>query len=554
MAPSLSGNCRPAPQAPARWLTTLLGLVAVALFWPDGPPALAAILGTTQVAEVSTPTVAAFAPGDAGRLFIAQIDGTVRILDLASGNLLPAPFLAIPDVSTASEGGLLGLAFHPDFATNGKFFALVTTTGTETTRIREYTVSANPNVANPAPRQIASWTKTTLEHNGGWIGFNPAASPTEKPYLYVTTGDDETPSNAQAQDNWNGKVLRFNVDGDAFPASVEQNYAIPATNPFAGGSPADDPVWALGLRNPWRASFDRATGDLWIADVGQERIEEVNRRLAAAPGGDNYGWSAREGSENYLGGPTLPNERTPLYDYFHRGVDCTVDALCGNSVIGGFVYRGNDPDLYGKYLFADFITSNYWSFDPAAPDATVQRINGALFGAGPQAILPIAFGEDARGNLYILTGAGKVLRIDTGGDFDRNGAVDGNDLLLWQRGQSPSSMSAGDLASWLERFPAATQAADFDENGAVNAADLVLWRAGFGALVAAAHMQGNANSDGAVDGADLLLWQKQLGHYAAGAVSSPTTPAVPEPTALALALYGLSARTILALLRRRKYE
>jgi len=196
----------------------------------------AAISGTTFVGEAPNPTVATYAPGDDQRLFIAQLNGVIRILDLTSGSLLATPFLTIPDVDTSGEGGLLGLAFHPDYATNGKFYASLTTGAPFTSRIREYTVSGDPNIANTSPRQVAELAKSHVDHNGGWIGFNPAATSGEKSYLFVSTGDDGAKSNSQSTSNLHGKILRIDVDGDSFPGEADQNYAIPADNPFVGGA------------------------------------------------------------------------------------------------------------------------------------------------------------------------------------------------------------------------------------------------------------------------------------------------------------------------------
>ena len=415
-----------------------------------------AISGTTFMGEIPTPTFATYAPGDFGRLFVTQIDGSIRIIDLASHSVLDQPFLTIPDVDTSGEGGLLGLAFHPDYATNGKFYTLVTTGGPFTTRVREYQVSSDPNVATPVPHQIAEWSKMTDEHNAGWIGFNPAASSDKKSLLYITTGDDEQQDTSQSLDSPHGKVLRIDVDGDSFPSSTLQNYAIPASNPFAGGAPADDAIWSLGLRNPWRASFDRLTGDYWIGDVGADRIEEIDREPADSAGGVNYGWRSREGTEDYDGGPTLPNEQLPVYEYFHLGDECTNTAFCGNTAIGGYVYRGSDPDLYGEYVFTDFISNNYWAFDPKDPYGTVTRLNDS-FSPENNVSSPLGMGEDAAGNLYILAGGGAVYRIDTDvmstpADFDQNGTVDGRDFLAWQRGESPTPLSGADLALWQSEY------------------------------------------------------------------------------------------------------
>ncbi|CAN0376673.1 unnamed protein product, partial [Ectocarpus sp. 4 AP-2014] len=174
------------------------------------------------------------------------------------------------------------------------------------------------------------------------------------------------------------------------------------------GVTGDDEIWAYGLRNPYRASFDRDTGDFWIGDVGQNNREEINRQLGDSAGGEDYGWNRREGFISYQGGSLEAGDTDPVYDYLHG-----TGTFRGNSVTGGYVYRGDDASLNGDYFFADFARSNYWKFDPDDPTGTVVNLNSALFDGGSVANSPISFAEDAAGNLYFLTIGGGLYRIDT---------------------------------------------------------------------------------------------------------------------------------------------
>ena len=466
-------------------------------------PALAGILGMEQVASgLAAPIFVTHAPGDASRLFIAErgsphesasATATIRILSLNTGQLEPTPFLSIP-VDNRGEGGLLGLAFHPDYFNEGlpgfgKFYVNVTTGSPYSTRIREFQVSeSNPNLANAASlREILSFTQPQTNHNGGWIGFSPNDG-----YLYIASGDGgggddndagHTSGTGNAQDVTNnllGKILRIDINGDDFPADAAQNYAIPPTNPFVGQI-GDHEIWSYGLRNPFRASFDRLTGDLWIGDVGQSAREEIDFQPANSIGGENYGWRLREGliatpTGGVGGGKPLGNV-DPVYEY-----DRDNDQFGGTVVTGGYVYRGPDPTLQGKYFFLDSRNSvatsddNYWMFDPADPFGSVMNID-SLLAPSADAQFPVSFGEDALGNLYIAYFvSGHVYRIvaDTGitGDYDDDGDVD-----------------LRDYERWRTQFDEASQIvlpADGNANSTVDAADYVVWRKTLGATAGAA--------------------------------------------------------------------
>lgn len=403
--------------------------------------------------DLHIPVYATTAPGDDNRVFIAQLggvaadgsdgdpitkaEGRIVIYDRTTGQVdYNNPFLTISDTSLLEEFGvpevgLFAMTFHPDFQTNGKFYVNVAVNHTGTapivdgsvsefkTVVREYTVSpGNPNLANPASaRTILSLNQPHSNHNGSWLGFSPQEVAAGERNLYVTQGDggmQRDPANhAQNKNDWFGKVMRVDVSGDDFPADPERNYAIPADNPYVGVDGADE-LWAIGLRNPWRASFDRQTSDFWIGDVGQDRREEINFQAASFAGGANYGWRLREGSVATptpgVGGPAPPGNVNPVYEYFHQGLGPDPNFL-GNSVTGGYVYRGPVPELQGRYIFGDAVSGHVWSFDPANPSGTVQNMD-ALFTPNEGQIFSVtSFGEDNQGNLFIVDGAGQLFQV-----------------------------------------------------------------------------------------------------------------------------------------------
>ena len=480
-------------------LATIAAVIVVASH------ASAAITGMTRVASgLSAPIYIGAPPGDTTRLFIVERGGAIKIMNRTTGAILSTPFLSIPSVDQAGEGGLLGLAFHPNFATNGKFYVNVTIdNGNQvfqdavspfSTHIREYTVSAgNPNVANTSFNTVLSFIQPQTNHNAGWLGFSP-----NNGYLYFPTGDGgngddfdpdgsdvdgdvggHTAGIGNAQDitgNLLGKILRVDVNSDDFPADANRNYHIPPDNPYAGVTTGDDEIWAIGMRNPFRDSFDRLTGDLWLGDVGQGTREEIDRQPANAPPGENFGWRLREGNiqnpTSGIGGAIPANYRAPVYDY-----DRDADAFGGTVVTGGYVYRGPDPSLQGKYFFLDSRNTagttddNYWSFDISNPTGTVANINSLLtFNTGTHQF-PTSFGEDAAGNLYVAyIGSGEVYRIETTrlpGDFDYDGDVDNADYGIWRGSFGTTSTTA----------PADQNG---NRNGIVDAADYVAWRNNFG--------------------------------------------------------------------------
>jgi glucose/arabinose dehydrogenase len=367
--------------------------------------------GFTQPLYVTAPA------GDTERLFVVEKGGTIRILDLQTGTVNPTAFLTT-SVSTDSERGLLGLAFHPDYATNGKFYVNLTNP-LGNTEIREYTVSVDPNVADPlSQRLVLTYAQPQNNHNGGWVGFGPNDG-----YLYIMAGDGggsddnddgHTAGTGNAQDitdNLLGKALRVDINGDDFPTDSNRNYAIPATNPFVGVT-GDDEIWAYGLRNPWRASFDRATGDLYIGDVGQSAREEIDFQPANSTGGENYGWRLREGTiatpSGGVGGAPPPGNVEPIYDYT-RGSG----TFQGETVTGGYVYRGDlVPELQGTYFFGDFIDSHIWSFDYDGAEVTNLTDWTSVLNPGVGSFTSFSsFGEGGTGELYIVSLDGDIFQI-----------------------------------------------------------------------------------------------------------------------------------------------
>lgn len=490
----------------------ILVVAAVAFLMPPRR-ADAAISGLTRVASsLSSPIFVTHAPGDRSRLFIVErgagtsinATATIKILNLSgpnAGTVNATPFLSIPGVNINGEGGFLGMAFSPNYQTDKKFYVYVTAgplTTTFTSYIRQYTASANPDVAIAAATEVLSWAQPPqTNHKGGWIGFSPNDG-----YLYINSGDGggggdddsgHTATIGNAQDitsNWLGKILRVNVNGDDFPGTtpdaLAKNYAIPPNNPMKAGvgDPADDfgddEIWAYGVRNPFRASFDRITGDLWIGDVGQDNREEIDFQPASTTIGSNFGWRLYEGNSLYGGipsDPLPPNYTAPVYDYGRPTGNAQTDLYRGKVITGGYIYRGPDPSLQGKYFFLDSQNTfgasddNYWMAN-TAPFGSVTNINSLLtFDTGTHQF-PVSYGEDAVGNVYIVYLGGEVYRLNTNqylaGDYDHDGNVDNDDYAVWR---STFGTNTGNRPS------------DGNGNGVVDAADYIIWRNNLGATV-----------------------------------------------------------------------
>jgi glucose/arabinose dehydrogenase len=414
-------------------------------FDPNGAQANTNAIAATRVAAGLAELVFATAPpGDVGRLFIVEKGGRIEILDLATGATLPAPFLDIAgEVNPAGEQGLLGLAFHPDYATNGFFYVYLSTPSGDA-EVRRYQVSAGePNHADAATAQRVTtfdYPATSANHRAGWIGFGP------DDMLYVATGDGGIdPGTAQRLDTPLGKILRLDIDADAFPADPTRNYAVPADNPATidgiAGSAAGTGFYAAGLRNPFRDGFDRGLGDLFIGNVGQASFEEINLGRAGA----NFGWPATEG---FFDQAAFPSFTQPIHAYAHGS---------GASVTGGYVYRGESEGLHGQYFFADFVTGQVWTlrFNGSAWIPTERT--GQISPDFGQINNPSSFGEDGRGNLYLVDFDGDIFRLtpqvasaDQGDDLRGGGGDDmvfagsGADRVFGEAGRDALDGGLGD--------------------------------------------------------------------------------------------------------------
>lgn len=356
--------------------------------------ASASLAVETVVSGLQSPVGLAAPPGD-DRLFLVEQAGRIRIL--RDGALLEGPFLDLTDrVSSGGERGLLGLAFHPEYATNGHLFVNYTDPAGDT-RVERYTVDPGPNRADPASaRLLLQVDQPFANHNGGLLAFGPDGM------LYVALGDGgkggDPEENGQDPSTLLGSLLRIDVDeGDP--------YSIPADNPFVGDPGGRDEIWAFGLRNPWRFAFDREAGILYIADVGQNEREEVNAADAEA-GGLDYGWNTTEGTACF--DPPVGCDPTgltlPVLEY-----ETGQDGTC--AVTGGFVYRGDRiPELRGHYFYSDFCAGFLRSFRLEAGQA-VDRREWQVGDLGRVT----AFGEDAARELYLLSRDGRVFRLVPGG-------------------------------------------------------------------------------------------------------------------------------------------
>jgi glucose/arabinose dehydrogenase len=433
-----------------KWIGLLLLSAAIFLtaFKANGQNDISAIriyppMGATPSPTpipLTSPLFVASPPGDYNRLFIVCQTGQVYIVNLGTGVLNTIPFLDISSrlTSTFGEQGLLGLAFDPNYSTpghpgNGKFYLNFTIPGGTNgiTHVSQFQVSTNsPDVADLSNEKLLiSFDHPETNHNGGWIGFSPRAG--DENNLYIATGDGgagndqgtghiEPGGNAQNTTTLLGKMLRIHVD------SLNGSASIPPDNPFASADPpVQRSIWGLGLRNPFRNSFDRATGHMFIADVGQDNVEEIDVQQPSHPGGgENYGWRLREGNiatptgSPVVGGPAPPGASEPVLAYTH--------AASGRTVIGGYVYRGKQiPSLRGVYIFGDYLGAN------GASNGTIfslkydgnvasgfQDITVQLFPIPnpPAANItlrnPASFGEDANGEIYFCDiTAGSVFKV-----------------------------------------------------------------------------------------------------------------------------------------------
>ncbi|HEX6140523.1 MAG TPA: PQQ-dependent sugar dehydrogenase [Candidatus Limnocylindria bacterium] len=357
---------------------------------PTGPDRLRAVL----VADgLVAPVGIASAADGSGRLFVNEQAGVVRVIE-ADGTLQDEPFLDIAGrVEAGGERGLLGLAFHPDFADNGRLFVHYSRAGDGATVVSEFSAASDHRTADPASeRVILTLAQPFANHNGGQLAFGPDG------YLYIGLGDGGSGGdpfgNGQSTGVLLGKILRLDVDAGS------NGYGVPSTNPFApdGVRPGEGrlEIWAFGLRNPWRFSFDPRGGDLYIADVGQGTWEEIDRQPADSPGGENYGWNVMEGRHCFASGCDQAGYVKPIAEYSHEQ---------GCSVTGGYVYRGEaQPDLVGVYVFGDYCSGLVF---------TLQVDEGTVT---PKVVLESgmrisAFGTDESGEIYVADHGGAIYHL-----------------------------------------------------------------------------------------------------------------------------------------------
>ncbi len=365
-----------------------------ALLTRDHAPDQAAFKLTPVVDGFTRPLYLTQAGDDSNRIFIVEQVGKIWIL--RDGQLEDQPFLDIEDIispgaraNAFSEQGLLGLAFHPDYRENGAFFIYYTDRQGRTVVARYQVEAEAPDVADAASGQILfQLTQPYANHNGGHIEFGPDG------YLYIALGDGGAANDplgaGQNRQLLLGSILRIDIDS-------AEPYAIPPDNPFVDDAAARDEIWAYGLRNVWRFSFDRATGDMYMADVGQNQWEEINFQPSDSAGGENYGWNVWEGNHVFAGG-YAPNHVPPIFEYSHS---------LGCSVTGGVVYRGAAiAELQAVYLFGDWCSGRIWG---AWRDQEWAWQAAELM----KTALPISsFGEDEAGEVYVIDYEGAVYRFD----------------------------------------------------------------------------------------------------------------------------------------------
>lgn len=426
-------------------------------------------LTTQSIATgIDRPVFVTHAGDGSGRLFVIEQEGAIRIID-ANGNLLATPFMDIDSIVTGgtsggNEQGMLGLAFHPDYGVDGadgegKFYVNYVGSGSDT-YIAEYQVSAgNADVADiGTARLVMFYDQPFSNHNGGWLAFGPDG------YLYIAAGDggsgNDPGNRASRLNQYLGKIHRINVDGgDDFPADSNHNYEIPADNPFVGTAGAIESIWHYGVRNPWRTSFDRDTGDMWIADVGQNQWEEINHNVGNV-GGNFYGWRCREGLHSTGLSCSASNWVEPIHEFNHSGGNC--------SVTGGYVYRGCElgEEFQGQYFFGDYCGGNVWTLDPT----DYSRTTHFNFGFGLS-----SFGEGEDGELYItdLFG-GEVFKIvnPNATDDNDNGLSDACEAMCPADLTGDGDLNFFDVSAFLNAFASQDPIADFTDDGNFNFFDV----------------------------------------------------------------------------------
>jgi glucose/arabinose dehydrogenase len=348
------------------------------------------------------PLYATVAPGQPGRLYVLEKAGKIRVVDLSSKKILDHNFLDIHEkVSTLSERGLLGLDFAPDYLESGVFYIHYSDLEGDTVLARMRVDPKHPLTADPKSEEILLQVKQPWpNHDGGQLSFGPDGM------LYLGLGDGGAaadPKNAaQNGQNLLGKILRLDVS-----KSVGSPYAIPTDNPFVGDENFRDEIWAYGLRNPWRFSFDRLTGDLWIGDIGQNSWEEIDFVAAGSGGGQNFGWRIREGRHDFNQQDPRPDSLVePIHEYYQGG------KLNARSVTGGYVYRGKSlPGLQGWYVFGDYVSGQVWVLQQTAGAVTRYLELTSMLKPGGGGVVPgmASFGQDSGGEIYLMSLTGGTL-------------------------------------------------------------------------------------------------------------------------------------------------
>ena len=424
-------NTKLRPSSSAIQSPVASGLVALLALTLSGRIAEGSIEALRVATGLNLPVYVCAPPGDTSRIFIPEQHGVIKILDFSTNTIRPTPFLDIADeVGTQQGNGILGMTFDPDYAVNGYFYVSYTTDSggvfdKGVSHIARFTVSADPNVANRGSEvTVLTSDRPGSGHNVDWIGFSPR--PGDRGNLYICSGDgggsedkgtghDMPDGNGQSTQTLLGKILRIHIEADG-------TYTIPPDNPFFGSETEKQEIFAWGLRNPFRASFDPRTGNMFIGDVGEMDREEIDINPRSNPGGgENFGWRYREGfiqNPFYADDPPPPDAVDPIIDYSHEET--------GICVIGGYIYRGrNVPDLRGLYVFGDcfgpdtgdfsgrIFTLRYKNgvaseFTDVTPQLFPTRVGGfTLTGV-------TSLGEDASGEIYITTLGGDVFKIRGG--------------------------------------------------------------------------------------------------------------------------------------------
>ncbi len=391
------------------WRLSLLGFAIAAA------PAAGQDVATFQVFQsgFAGPAYLGSPPGEPNRIMIAELGGVIRVIE--NGVLLPTPFLD-NTARTYPDHGLIGVAFPPDYATSRRFYINYTAVGISGPRIARYTTSANPNVANTTEEILLDTGSGVGDHDAGWMSFGLDG------YLYIARGDSG--GDPQDPDVFQGKILRLDV-------STPTGYTVPPDNPFVG-LPGLDEIAAVGVRNPWRDGFDSLTGDLYLADVGQNTMEEIDYVPAGTIAGRNFGWPCVEGTLCRDSTPPCTCSSPPLTAPIH-----TYGRTDGVVVIGGLVYRGNAiPRWRGRYFFMEGEFDRVWSFRVVNGVETdlQEHTAGLNQGISPTLRIGIAFGTDGQGELYVMEYGGRILKIVprfAPADWDLSGAVNSADFFMY---------------------------------------------------------------------------------------------------------------------------